>query len=177
MTDFPLPQIQGVNPSMTVTRESEDGDISDRTDDSATAIELPLCELSKLDNIHSLVMSSVSPTERLMLGLAIERESYIPKLLDLFHVCEDLENMEGLRQLFDVFRTLIFHNNASMFQVCGVGSSVTYSWIIWWGLKFGSFDGLPLHCQIKICQYINLVAVYCTCCNPLPNHQSGSSFT
>lgn len=115
-----LPQIQGVNPTMTVTRESEDGDVSDRTDDSATAIELPPCELSKLDDIHGLVIGSMLSSERLMLGLAIERESYIPKLLDLFHVCEDLDNMEGLRQLFDIFRTLIFHNNASMFQVCGV---------------------------------------------------------
>lgn len=105
---------------MTVTRESEDGDVSDRTDDSATAIELPPCELSKLDDIHGLVIGSMLSSERLMLGLAIERESYIPKLLDLFHVCEDLENMEGLRQLFDIFRTLIFHNNASMFQVRGV---------------------------------------------------------
>ena len=105
---------------MTVTRESEDGDVSDRTDDSATAIELPPCELSKLDDIHGLVIGSMLSSERLMLGLAIERESYIPKLLDLFHVCEDLENTEGLRQLFDIFRTLIFHNNASMFQVCGV---------------------------------------------------------
>lgn len=119
-----LPQIQGVNPSMTVTRESEDGDISDRTDDSATAIELPPCELSKLDNIYSLVIGSVTSTDRLLLGLAIERETYIPKLLDLFHVCEDLENTEGLRQLFDIFRTLIFHNNASMFQVCEVFSKV-----------------------------------------------------
>jgi protein phosphatase-4 regulatory subunit 3 len=103
---------------MTVTRESEDGDVSDRTDDSATAIELPPCELSRLEDIHSLVMSSVTGMERLMLELAIEKDSYISKLLDLFHVCEDLENTEGLRQLFDIFRTLIFHNNASMFQVC-----------------------------------------------------------
>ena len=104
---------------MTVTRESEDGDVSDRTDDSMVTaeVELPLCELSKLDNIYSLVMGSVTPTERLMLGLAFERENYIPKLLDLFHVCEDLENTEGLRQLCDIFRTLIFHNNASVFQV------------------------------------------------------------
>ena len=103
-----------------MTRDSEDSDIFDRTDDSTTAIELPPCELSKLDNIYSLVMGSVTPTERLMLGLAIERESYIPRLLDLFHVCEDLDNTEGLRQLFDIFRTLIFHNNASMFQVSNV---------------------------------------------------------
>lgn len=118
---------------MMATRESEDGDISDRTDDSTTAIELPPCELSKLDNIYTLVMGSVTPTERLMLGLAIERESYIPKLLDLFHVCEDLENMEGLRQLFDIFRTLIFHNNASMFQVSGIfdRANITCTRYLW----------------------------------------------
>ena len=111
-------QIQGVNPTVTVTHESEDGEMSDRTDESTAAIELPPCELSKLDSIHSLVMGVVTPNERLTFGLALERENYIPKLLDLFHVCEDLENIDGLRQLFEIFRTLIFHNNASVFQVC-----------------------------------------------------------
>ena len=110
-------QIQGVNPNLTVTRESEDGDVSDRTDESVVSIELPPCELSRLENICSLVRDAITPNERIALGLTLEKENYIPKLLDLFHVCEDLEDTEGLRQLFDIFRTLIFHNNASLFQV------------------------------------------------------------
>ena len=100
-----------------MTRDSEDGDTSDRADESMTAVELPPCELSSLENIYCLVISRVTVTERQLLALALEKENYIPKLLDLFHVCEDLENIEGLRQLFDIFRTLIFHNNASVFQV------------------------------------------------------------
>ena len=102
---------------MTVTRESEDGDVSDRADESLLTIELPPCELSKLESIHSLMMGVALAHERQALCLALEKENYIPKLLDLFHVCEDLENIEGLRLLYDIFRTLIFHNNASLFQV------------------------------------------------------------
>ena len=112
-----ITQIQGVNPRFTVTRESEDGDTSDRAEEAMAAIELPPCELSNLENIYCLVISRVLSSDRHLLGLALEKENYIPKLLDVFHVCEDLENIEGLRQLFGIFKTLIFHNNASLFQV------------------------------------------------------------
>ena len=100
-----------------MTHETEDGDTSDRTDESVVTMELPSCELSKLDSIYSTVVG-VALIERQAFCLEVEKSNYIPKLLNLFHICEDLENIEGLGQLCEIFTRLIFHNNASLFQVC-----------------------------------------------------------
>jgi len=52
-------------------------------------IELPPCELSKLDSIFELVTSAIpSAVQRESLALAMEKENYIAKLLELFHMCE-----------------------------------------------------------------------------------------
>lgn len=48
------------------------------------------------------------------LSLAMEREGYVPKLLELFHICEDLENTNGLHNLYNIFRTLFLINKASL---------------------------------------------------------------
>ena len=47
---------------------------------------------------------------------AIEKEGYIPKLVDLFHVCEDLDNMEGLKLL---------HKICTVYSVWGMWSGVS----------------------------------------------------
>ncbi len=100
---------------MTVTQDiSEDSDLSDRFEE----IELPSCELSKLDEIFELVTSTVPyVSRRESLALALEREDYIAKLLELFHVCEDLENTDGLHHLYNIFRTLFLLNKASLLQL------------------------------------------------------------
>lgn len=51
------------------------------------------------------------------LVLAMEQENYIPKLLELFHICEDLENTTGLHNLYNIFRTLFLINKASLLNV------------------------------------------------------------
>ena len=75
--------------------------------DAAAPIELPPCELSQLADI-STVFSGVlnSPIRREKLALAIEQEGYIKQLMELFHMCEDLENVEGLNHLFEIVKTL-----------------------------------------------------------------------
>lgn len=47
-----------------------------------------------------------SPIRREKLALAIEQEGYIKQLMELFHMCEDLENVEGLNHLFEIVKTL-----------------------------------------------------------------------
>jgi protein phosphatase 4 regulatory subunit 3 len=47
-----------------------------------------------------------SPIRREKLAIAIENEVYIKKLLNLFHMCEDLENMEGLHHLYEIFKNI-----------------------------------------------------------------------
>ena len=107
-------QIQGKDPSVTITQDiPEDDDSEERFEevlDSTGPIELPACELSKLDEIAELFNSVLpSPIRREKLALAIEQDNYIRKLLDLFHICEDLENLEGLHHLYDIFKSLVFY--------------------------------------------------------------------
>ena len=107
-------QIQGRNPSVLVTQDICE-DLSDRFDESSVSVELPACELSKLDDIFELVTSAIPSTvQRESLALAIEKEGYIAKLIDLFHVCEDLENADGLHHLYNIFRTIFLLNKPSL---------------------------------------------------------------
>ena len=75
--------------------------------DSVPPIELPPCELGRLEEISELVSSCLpSPIRREKLAIAIENEVYIKKLLNLFHMCEDLDNTEGLHHLYEIFKNI-----------------------------------------------------------------------
>lgn len=100
-----------------VVEESEDERFDDMPD-AAPPIELPPCELSKLEEISELFSSVLpSPIRREKLAVAIENDGYIKKLIDLFHMCEDLENMEGLHHLFDIFKSVFLLNKNALFEI------------------------------------------------------------
>ncbi|KAK7104451.1 serine/threonine-protein phosphatase 4 regulatory subunit 3A-like isoform X2 [Littorina saxatilis] len=114
-------QVQGKDPSVDITQdvveESEDERFDDMPD-AAPPIELPPCELSKLEEISELFSSVLpSPIRREKLAVAIENDGYIKKLIDLFHMCEDLENMEGLHHLFDIFKSVFLLNKNALFEI------------------------------------------------------------
>ena len=56
-------------------------------------------------------------TRRDLLARAIESNNYIRKLIDLFHICEDLENFESLRQLYEIVRAIFYLNKSSLFEI------------------------------------------------------------
>ena len=58
-----------------------------------------------------------SAVRREKLSTALEMEGYIRKLLNLFHICEDLENVEGLNHLFEVFKNIFLLNKNALFEV------------------------------------------------------------
>ena len=100
-----------------VVEESEDERFDDMPD-AAPPIELPACELSKLEEISELFSSVLpSPIRREKLAVAIENDGYIKKLIDLFHMCEDLENTEGLHHLFDIFKSVFLLNKNALFEI------------------------------------------------------------
>ena len=100
-----------------VVEESED-ERFEEVPDAASPIELPPCELSKLDEISELFTSVLpSPIRREKLAVAIESEGYIKKLVDLFHMCEDLENVEGLHHLYDIFKSIFLLNKNALFEI------------------------------------------------------------
>ena len=86
--------------------------------DTSASIDLPPCELSKLDDIFNIITSGMSSTlARDELALALEKERYVQKLLDLFRICEDVENLDGLHLLYNIFRTLFLLNKVSLLSV------------------------------------------------------------
>ncbi|XP_063921345.1 serine/threonine-protein phosphatase 4 regulatory subunit 3 [Zophobas morio] len=114
-------QVQGKDPSVEITQdiveESED-ERFDEMSDSAPPIELPSCELSRLEDISELISNCVSSQIRKeKLSAAIESDGYIRKLINVFHMCEDLENIEGLHHLYDIFKNIFLLNKNALFEV------------------------------------------------------------
>lgn len=86
--------------------------------DSAPPIELPPCEIVRLEDIAEVISSGLtSPIRKEKLAMAIESENYIKKLLNLFHICEDLENLEGLHHLYDIFKNIFLLNKNALFEI------------------------------------------------------------
>ncbi|PIO25729.1 hypothetical protein AB205_0192790 [Aquarana catesbeiana] len=112
-------QVQGKDPSVDITQDLVDESEEERFEDmSSPGLELPSCELSRLEEIAEVVASSLpSPLRREKLALALENEGYIKKLLELFHVCEDLENVEGLHQLYEIIKGIFLLNRTALFEV------------------------------------------------------------
>lgn len=51
------------------------------------------------------------------LSRSIEADDYISKLLDLFLMCDDLENTEALHQLYSIFKTVFMLNKNALFEL------------------------------------------------------------
>ena len=131
-----LLQEQGCNPSVNITKEvpmdpSDRGDEPNIDDDpnmdeipdasqlaANTPIPLPTCELSKLEEIQDVISNYVMlPVHTERLAISIENERYINKLLDLFHVCEDLEHKEGLAHLYEIFSSILKLNKNALYEI------------------------------------------------------------
>ncbi|KAM5228178.1 serine/threonine-protein phosphatase 4 regulatory subunit 3B isoform 4-T4 [Ctenodactylus gundi] len=114
-------QVQGKDPSVEVTQDLIDESEEERFEEmpeTSHLIDLPTCELSKLEEIADLITSVLSsPIRREKLALALENEGYIKKLLQLFQACENLENTEGLHHLYEIIRGILFLNKATLFEV------------------------------------------------------------
>ncbi|XP_021101959.1 serine/threonine-protein phosphatase 4 regulatory subunit 3B isoform X5 [Heterocephalus glaber] len=114
-------QVQGKDPSVEVTQDLIDESEEERFEEmpeTSHLIDLPTCEINKLEEIADLVTSVLSsPIRREKLALALENEGYIKKLLQLFQACENLENTEGLHHLYEIIRGILFLNKATLFEV------------------------------------------------------------
>jgi len=86
--------------------------------EAAPPIELPACEVGRLDEISELVSTCFpSPMRREKLAVAIETEGYVKKLLNVFHMCEDLENAEGLHHLYEIVKNIFLLNKNALFEI------------------------------------------------------------
>ncbi|XP_041468131.1 serine/threonine-protein phosphatase 4 regulatory subunit 3A-like isoform X1 [Lytechinus variegatus] len=115
-------QVQGKDPSVDITQDVVDESEEDRFEElpeAATPIELPPCEISKLEEITELFSSALqSPIKREKLAIAIEKENYIRKLIELFCICEDLDNnTECLHYLYEIMKNTILLNKTSLLEI------------------------------------------------------------
>uniref|UniRef100_A0A8C6D1W0 Protein phosphatase 4 regulatory subunit 3C n=1 Tax=Moschus moschiferus TaxID=68415 RepID=A0A8C6D1W0_MOSMO len=114
-------QVQGKDPSTDITHdplvESEDEALDD-VPETDEVLELPNCELGKLDQIAHLVTSVLTtPLRKEKLALLVGNEDFIKNLLQLFHTCENLEDTEGLHNLHKIVKGILFLNSASLLDI------------------------------------------------------------
>jgi len=131
-------QVQGKDPSLDITQDitddedddelcpaaaadddnEADGGLVTSTTSVSRALTLPPCELSRLPEITQLFTTTLSsaPIRRDRLATAIERDNYIRQLVDLFHCCEDLDDTDGLHQLYAIFKSLFVLNKNSLLE-------------------------------------------------------------
>ncbi|EDV90676.1 GH14264 [Drosophila grimshawi] len=88
-------QVQGKDPSVEITQD--------------------IVEESEDERFEDICLST--PLRKEKLSMALESENYIKKLLNLFHVCEDLDNTEGLHHLFEIFKNIFLLNKNALFEI------------------------------------------------------------
>lgn len=114
-------QVQGKDPSVEITQEPMDESEEERFEEmpeSSHLMELPPCDVSRLEEMAELVTSVLSsPIRREKLALALISTGYVKKLLELFTTCEESNHREGLHHLYEIVRGVLFLNKATLFEV------------------------------------------------------------
>ncbi|KAK4425939.1 Serine/threonine-protein phosphatase 4 regulatory subunit [Sesamum alatum] len=77
--------------------------------------ELPPVELSTLPLILKIVESGIADQLRVT-ELILHDQVFFRKLMELFRVCEDLENLDGLHLIFKIVRGIILLNSPQIFE-------------------------------------------------------------
>ncbi|KAI3826043.1 hypothetical protein L1987_00085 [Smallanthus sonchifolius] len=78
--------------------------------------ELPAVELSTLPKILKVVVDSRVTDQLCVTELILHDQNFFRKLMDLFRVCEDLENKEGLHMIYKIVKVIILLNSPQIFE-------------------------------------------------------------
>ncbi|XP_073053649.1 uncharacterized protein [Primulina eburnea] len=78
--------------------------------------ELPSVELSTLPLILKTVVESGIADQIHVTELILHDQDFFRKLMDLFRMCEDVENIDGLRLIFKIIRGIILLNSPQIFE-------------------------------------------------------------
>lgn len=101
-------QVQGKDPSVDITQDIIEDDEN----------ELPPCEPDRLDEISTLISSSLTmQSKKDSITLALESENYIPKLLTLFRTLEERKDVASLAKMYDIFKSIFLLNRNSLFDI------------------------------------------------------------
>ncbi|XP_063274774.1 serine/threonine-protein phosphatase 4 regulatory subunit 3-like, partial [Prinia subflava] len=81
-------------------------------------INLPPCEVDRLAEVAELIISALSSAScRKKLALALKKEGYIPKLLQLFQFCEELQLSQALQHLSAIIQGILWLDQAAVLEV------------------------------------------------------------
>ncbi|XP_073100604.1 uncharacterized protein [Elaeis guineensis] len=78
--------------------------------------ELPSIELSSLPLILKTVLECGITDQMRVAELILQDQEFFPRLLDLFRMCEDLENVDGLHMIFRLVKGIILLNSPQIFD-------------------------------------------------------------
>ncbi|KAK3008164.1 hypothetical protein RJ639_013976 [Escallonia herrerae] len=78
--------------------------------------ELPAVELSTLPLLLKTVVESGIGEQLRVTELILHDQGFFRKLMDLFRICEDLENIDGLHMIFKIVRGIILLNSPQVFE-------------------------------------------------------------
>ncbi|KAK7329535.1 hypothetical protein VNO77_23705 [Canavalia gladiata] len=78
--------------------------------------ELPAVELSTLPLILKTVVESGIADQLRLTELILSDKDFFRKLIEVFRVCEDLENMDGLHMIFKIIKGIILLNSTQIFE-------------------------------------------------------------
>ncbi|NWR08521.1 PP4R3 phosphatase, partial [Paradoxornis webbianus] len=81
-------------------------------------ISLPPCKVHRLAEVAELITSALfSASRREKLALALKKEGYIPKLLELFQVCEESQVSLALQHLSAIMQGILWLDQAAVLEV------------------------------------------------------------
>ncbi|GMP57052.1 hypothetical protein CsSME_00021296 [Camellia sinensis var. sinensis] len=78
--------------------------------------ELPAVELSTLPIILKTVVESGIADQMRVTELILHDQDFFRKLMDLFRICEDLDDIDGLHMIFKIVRGIILFNSPQIFE-------------------------------------------------------------
>ncbi|CAH1442232.1 unnamed protein product [Lactuca virosa] len=78
--------------------------------------ELPAVELSTLPSILKVVVDGSVTDQLCVTELILHDQIFFRKLMDLFRVCEDLENKDGLHMIYKIVKGIILLNSPQIFE-------------------------------------------------------------
>ncbi|XP_026435279.1 serine/threonine-protein phosphatase 4 regulatory subunit 3-like [Papaver somniferum] len=78
--------------------------------------DFPAVELSTLPLILKTVLDNSITDQMRVTELLLHDQSFFPKLIDLFKICEDLENLDGLHMIFKLVKGIILLNSPHIFD-------------------------------------------------------------
>ncbi|KAK5982728.1 Serine/threonine-protein phosphatase 4 regulatory subunit 3 [Trichostrongylus colubriformis] len=101
--------------------EMDDGELSEgssnalSTTGAAGRVVLPPIEIGRLSEVDTVIQNHLATQAlREKMANAVESECVLPKLVDVFHMCEDVEHKDGLRTLYSIAKNLFMLNRNSL---------------------------------------------------------------